>query len=55
MCPPRWCRFVVDSIPDARYSEVPGHRHETMIRDPREAARRIAGFVERFEMGTPAS
>lgn len=46
VCPPRWCGFVVAGIPDAQYSEVPGHRHETMIRDPREAARRILGFVD---------
>lgn len=51
VCPPRWCRFVVDSILDARYSEVPGHRHETMIRDPREAARRIIDFVDHLSSG----
>jgi len=55
VCPPRWCRSVVASIPDARYSEVPGHRHETMIRDPREAARRIVAFVGRFDAERPGS
>ncbi|WP_223359674.1 alpha/beta fold hydrolase [Leifsonia sp. ZF2019] len=52
VCPPEWCRSVVASIPGAQYSEVPGHRHETMIRDPREAAERILRFVGQFAAGS---
>lgn len=51
VCPPEWCRAVAAAIPDAVYTEVPGHRHETMIRDPREAAARILPFAGQREPG----
>lgn len=51
VCPPEWCEFVAASIPGAQYTEIPGHRHETMIRDPREAAGRILRFVSQFAPG----
>ncbi|MBN9632085.1 MAG: hypothetical protein J0I18_15970, partial [Actinobacteria bacterium] len=41
VCPRSWCTTVSATVPGARYTEVPGHRHETMIRDPQEAAVRI--------------
>ncbi|WP_243768662.1 alpha/beta fold hydrolase [Leifsonia sp. TF02-11] len=45
VCPRSWCTTVSATVPGARYTEVPGHRHETMIRDPQEAAVRILAFV----------
>ncbi|MET0296052.1 MAG: alpha/beta hydrolase [Microbacterium sp.] len=40
-----WCAQVADDIPDARLVEIPGHGHETMIRDAAPAARLIREFV----------
>lgn len=40
-----WCRTVADTLPDGRLAEVPGHGHETMIRDAAAAAERIREFV----------
>jgi pimeloyl-ACP methyl ester carboxylesterase len=45
VCPPAWCEAVAAAIPGAQYAEVPDHRHETMIRDPHEAAVRILAFL----------
>jgi len=46
VCPVGWCRQVAAAIPDARIAEVPGHGHETMIRDAATAARLIRAFSE---------
>jgi len=45
VCPRAWVRTVTAAIPGARYEEVPGHGHETMIRDPERAATRILAFA----------
>ncbi len=45
VAPQDWCRAVADAVPDGRLEEVPGHGHETMIRDAAAAAARIRGFV----------
>lgn len=45
VCPRAWCRFVVASLPDARLVEIPGHGHETMIRDAAPAASVIREFT----------
>lgn len=44
--PQDWCVFVTRALPDARLVEVPGHGHETMIRDAEPAARAIFTFLE---------
>ncbi|WP_085369548.1 alpha/beta fold hydrolase [Leifsonia sp. NCR5] len=51
VCPRPWCTEVAETIPGAQYLEVPGHRHETMIREPREAAVRILAFLARAADG----
>ncbi|MCP2636203.1 alpha/beta hydrolase [Microbacterium sp. HD4P20] len=45
VAPPEWCRSVVAALPDGRLVEVPGHGHETMIRDAATSAREILRFV----------
>lgn len=40
-----WCLRLVAAMPDARYSEVPGHGHETLIRDAAPAAALIREFA----------
>lgn len=45
VCSPAWCRFVTASLRDGRLAEVPGHGHETMIRDAAPAAALIDEFV----------
>jgi pimeloyl-ACP methyl ester carboxylesterase len=45
VCPRPWSRFVAASLPDGRAAEVPGHGHETMIRDAAPAAALIREFV----------
>jgi pimeloyl-ACP methyl ester carboxylesterase len=40
-----WCERVVAGMPNARYAEVPGHGHETMIRDATPAAALIRAFA----------
>jgi len=40
-----WCQRVVAGLPRARLAEVPGHGHETMIRDAAPAARLIEQFL----------
>jgi len=41
-----WCRIVVASLRHARLAEVPGHGHETMIRDAAPAATLIREFAQ---------
>lgn len=43
--PPEWCHRILATMPDARYAEVPGHGHETMIRDAAPAAELIEAFA----------
>jgi pimeloyl-ACP methyl ester carboxylesterase len=45
VCSPAWCRFVATALRDGRLAEVPGHGHETMIRDAAPAAALIDEFV----------
>ncbi|MGZ8804527.1 MAG: alpha/beta fold hydrolase [Microbacterium sp.] len=45
VCPRAWCRFVTESLPDARLAEVIGHGHETMIRNAAPAVALIREFV----------
>lgn len=46
VAPQEWCRRVADGLPDGRLAEVPGHGHETMIRDAAPSARLIRRFAE---------
>lgn len=43
--PHEWCARVASGIRDARLVEIPGHGHETMIRDAAPAARAIVAFA----------
>ncbi len=45
VAPREWCERVAATLPDGRLAEVPGHGHETMIRDAAPAAARIRDFV----------
>jgi pimeloyl-ACP methyl ester carboxylesterase len=45
VAPRDWCRAVAETLPDGRLAEVPGHGHETMIRDAQAAAERIREFA----------
>lgn len=45
VAPQAWCRLVADTLPDGRLEEVPGHGHETMIRDAAPTARLVRAFV----------
>jgi len=45
VAPQDWCRRVADTLPEGRLAEVPGHGHETMIRDAAPAARLIREFA----------
>jgi pimeloyl-ACP methyl ester carboxylesterase len=45
VAPIAWCRRVAGALPDGRLAEVPGHGHETMIRDAAPAARLIREFA----------
>ena len=45
VAPRAWCREVAAALPRGRLAEVPGHGHETMIRDAAAAARLIREFV----------
>ena len=45
--PADWCRRVTALLPDARFEEIPGHGHETMIRDGAPASERILAWLER--------
>jgi pimeloyl-ACP methyl ester carboxylesterase len=50
VAPRDWCRFVARSIPRARFAEVPGSGHETMIKNPDPAAELILDWLQ----STPA-
>lgn len=43
--PDRWCRQVAELVPRARLVELPGHGHETLIRDAEPAYRAITDFL----------
>ena len=45
VAPREWCARVVAALPDGRLEEVPGHGHETMIRDAAPAAALIQAFA----------
>ncbi len=45
VAPRAWCRAIVDGIPSARLVEIPGHGHETMIRDAAPSAAVIREFL----------
>lgn len=45
VAPRAWCRRLADALPAGRLAEVPGHGHETMIRDAAPAARLIREFA----------
>jgi pimeloyl-ACP methyl ester carboxylesterase len=47
VAPREWCVDVARMIPNAELTEIPGHRHETMIKDAGPAAHRILGFLDR--------
>ncbi len=46
VAPPEWCEAIVAAMPDARLEIVPGHGHETMIRDAAPAAELIRAFAQ---------
>jgi len=45
VCPSRWCAEVAGLLPDARAVVIPGHGHETLIRDAAPAAKAIIAFA----------
>ncbi|MDX2376062.1 alpha/beta hydrolase [Microbacterium sp. LRZ72] len=45
--PRAWCHRVVDLLPTAEYAEIPGHGHETVIKNARPAADRILDWLDR--------
>lgn len=45
LAPMTWCREIVESMPDARYEEIPDHGHGTLISDAWAAAGCIRTFV----------
>ncbi|WOQ70037.1 alpha/beta fold hydrolase [Microbacterium limosum] len=45
--PEPWCRRVVAALPQGSYAEVPGHGHETMIKDAAPAHRLIREWLGR--------
>ena len=45
VAPREWCIRVAETLPRGRLEEVPGHGHETMIRDAAPAARLIRAFA----------
>ncbi|GAA5026078.1 alpha/beta fold hydrolase [Microbacterium fluvii] len=45
VCPREWCALVSALLPDARFAEIAGHGHETMIRDAAPAAAEIMRFA----------
>ncbi|MGW9112254.1 alpha/beta fold hydrolase [Microbacterium sp. NPDC055683] len=47
VCPEPWCRRVAGLLPDGELVEIPGHGHETMIRDGAPAAERIREWLDR--------
>ncbi|BDZ39867.1 alpha/beta fold hydrolase [Microbacterium suwonense] len=46
LAPMTWCREIVDTVPDARFEEIPDHGHGTLISDSWAAAEKISGFVD---------
>lgn len=45
VAPREWCERIVTTMPDARYAEIAGHGHETLIRDAAPAAALIREFA----------
>lgn len=45
VAPRDWCASIIAALPDGRLVEVPGHGHETMIRDAAVSAREIRRFL----------
>lgn len=45
VAPRPWCEYVASSIPRARFAEVPGSGHETMIKNPDPAAALIREWL----------
>lgn len=43
--PAGWCRFLVSELPNGTLKEIPGHGHESMIRDAAPAAALIGQFL----------
>jgi len=44
--PEDWARAVAAMLPDARFTQIDGHGHETMIRDAGPSAAEIVAFFE---------
>ena len=47
VAPRAWCDEVVRLLPEGSFAEIPGHGHETMIRDSAPVADLVVGFAER--------
>ncbi|MEV7619236.1 alpha/beta hydrolase [Microbacterium sp. NPDC089321] len=45
LAPMKWCREILDMVPDARFAEIPDHGHGTLISDSSGAAATIRDFV----------
>ncbi|GAA2895659.1 alpha/beta fold hydrolase [Microbacterium esteraromaticum] len=45
LAPMKWCREILDMVPDARFAEIPDHGHGTLISDSGGAAATIRDFV----------
>ena len=45
VAPREWCELVTSLIPRARFAEVPGSGHETMIKNPDPAARLVLEWL----------
>jgi pimeloyl-ACP methyl ester carboxylesterase len=46
LAPMTWCRTILDTVPDARFAEIPDHGHGTLISDSGGAAEKISDFVD---------
>ena len=46
LAPMKWCREIVDMVPDARFMEIPDHGHGTLISDSGGASTIITEFVQ---------
>lgn len=45
VAPAAWCRALTALLPEGRYAELPGLRHETMIRDAEPTVELIDAFL----------
>lgn len=46
VCPEPWCRWVAEQIPDAAFTQIDEHGHETLIDDAGPAVERIRAWLD---------